>query len=1037
MSTRRATAPLTVLLLAGAALPALLQGARAQSAETGIETVKVTAEHRLEDLQAVPMAVSAFQADDIEDHRIEGVRDIQFATPNVNYTKNNFTSSNFSIRGIGTQVISSDSEYGVAFNIDDVYYAVPPIDAAQFYDVERIEVLRGPQSTLYGRGATGGAFNLFSARPDLDATAADFSVSAGNYAAAEVKAMVNVPLVGGKLGLRLAGDWVRHAGYTQNIYGGTPSRVDSRDLWSGRALLRWQPEADTTIDLIAAHSAEADSRLRGQKQLCDTDPTGTLGCLPGALSGNGGAVNLNATFFNTPVSMQALGTTFAPVYQALGFSPAAAKAMAASLGISDLSQPFVAAPGAVPSDPRVIDSDVTPHLQASSNAVTFEARQRLNDWLSATLVAAYADSAFFSMQSYTNQPGPAFNPTLLATSLATFQATLGAYAGAHLVPASYASVTTGPYAYALDPAHAGTLPTSALTNLGTVGGSIARYTGNGYVYDQSDGFNRQNSAELRVASDLAGPLNFQLGLYYLRADSPADYELAANTQDYGMALLGGLLGPLRAPSLCANARGCIYGPPFYHNEGQRVVIDSKAIYGEVYYDALPGTLKFTVGLRGTEDRKSFRGRIAILNGLIPAGTTDENGALAALVTQGQADFDAGTPGAQLYEETRRKFDKLTGRAVVSYTPELGFTDQTLIYASYSKGYKAGGSNPGIQNGNLMGIPASYLPESVNAYELGAKNRLLEGTLEANLTAWYYDYRNYQISTIVANTSVNSNINATLDGLEGELRWKPAASRWQFNLGLDVTQSHVGNTMQVDTRNPTGGNANTLLLKDANLTTTNAGNCVLYYGGSNFAGDFANLQALSGGLFFAPPGGTDALKGAGIAHAAYGTCYAGTSAGDPFYGLSLNSPQLQALLAATHFATANPAIGGTLTGVPRNLKGNMLGNTAPASISFGGQYSQPLDGGFTLTGRMEWYWRASMYGRIFNDGADRIPAFSVANLLVILTPPGGGWWLEAYAKNLGDIAGINGEYLSGATSGLYTGVFYTDPRTYGLTLHASL
>ncbi len=1018
----------TALLLAGAGSVA----AHAQS----IETVNVTAEHRLEDVQSVPMALSAFQSDDVIGRRMEGVRDVQFAVPNVNYAKNNFASSNFSIRGIGTQVISSDSEYGVAFNIDNVYYAVPPTDAAQFYDVERIEVLRGPQSTLYGRGATGGAVNLFSARPDLNVFAADGSASYGNYNAAELKGMVNLPLIEGQLGLRLAGDWVRHDGFTRNIFGGgLPSRADSRDLWSGRAVLRWQPGEDTTLDLIAAHSAEADSRLRGQKQLCDTDPTGTLGCLPDALTGNGGAVNLNATFFSTPVSRQSFATIFAPVYRALGQSPAAAKATAATLGITDLTQAFAAVPDAVPADPRVINSDIAPHLRARSNSITFEARQRLNDWLSADLVAGYADSAFFSSQSYTNQPGPAFNPALLATSLATFGATLNTYAGAGLVPASYASATTGPYAFVLDPAHAGTLPTSTFANLGTVGRSIARYSANAHVYDQSNVFNRQNSVELRFGSELDGPFNFQLGLYYLRADSPADYRLAANTQDYGMALLGGLLGPSRAPALCANATGCIYGPPFYHNDGERVVIDSKAIYGEAYYDVLPGTLKVTLGLRGTEDRKSFRGRLALFNGLIPAGTTDEDAALAALVAQGQADFDAGAPGAQLWEETRRKFDKLTGRAMVSYTPALGFTDQTLVYASYSRGYKAGGSNPGIQNGNLMGIPATYLPESVDAYELGTKNRLLDGRFEANLTAWYYDYRNYQISTIVANTSVNSNIGAALRGLEAELRWKPD-SRWDFNLALAVTQSRIGNTMQVDTRNPTGGDPNTLLLKDANLTTTNAGNCVLYYGGSNFAADFASLQALSGGLFFAPPGGTDALRGSGIAHAAYGTCYAGTNPADSFYALSLSSPQLKALLAATHFATSG-AGGGTLTGVPRNLRGNMLGNTAPATLNFGASYSQPLEGGFTLTGRVEWYWRASMYGRIFNDGADRLPAFHVANLFLTLTPPSGGWWLQAYAKNLGETAGINGLYVAGATSGLYSGAFYTDPRTFGLAIHASL
>src|SRR6185312_1765598 len=109
---------------------------------------------------------------------------------------------------------------------------------------------------------------------------------------------------------------------------------------------------------------------------------------------------------------------------------------------------------------------------------------------------------------------------------------------------------------------------------------------------------------------------------------------------------------------------------------------------------------------------------------------------------------------------------------------------------------------------------------------------------------------------------------------------------------------------------------------------------------------------------APPGGTEALAGAGIAHTAYGSCYAATSAADPFYGLSVNSPALAGLLAATHFATANPAIGGTLTGVPRNLKGNALGNTPPAALTLGAQYTQPLDG-FALTGRVERYWRGAM------------------------------------------------------------------------------
>ncbi len=282
------------------------------------------------------------------------------------------------------------------------------------------------------------------------------------------------------------------------------------------------------------------------------------------------------------------------------------------------------------------------------------------------------------------------------------------------------------------------------------------------------------------------------------------------------------------------------------------MIDSKALYGELYYEALPEILKFTFGLRGTEDRKSMRGRAAFLNGFIPVGSNDESTALAALVAQGQADFDTALPGAQLFQETRRKFHKLTGRAVASWYPQIDFTDETMLYASYSKGYKAGGANPGVPANNLAGIPASYAPEAVNAYEIGAKNRLFDGALEANLTAWFYDYRGYQVSALMANSVVNTNIDARLSGLEAEFRWA-ATSRLSFNLSLDVTQSHVGNARQVDVRNPTAGAANTLLVKDSNLSPTNAGNCVLYYNGANFAGDFAALQAGLTGCVRCPAG----------------------------------------------------------------------------------------------------------------------------------------------------------------------------------------
>src|SRR5215469_11011968 len=137
---RSATLLGSLLLTTAFVVPALAQ----------IETVTVTAEKRVEDIQTVPIAVTAYSAEDIAAHQLNQFKDLQFSTPNVTYTKGNFTGSNFQIRGIGITAVGYDAESGVAVHVDDVFLSNPPLAEASFYDLDRIEVLRGPQSTLYG-----------------------------------------------------------------------------------------------------------------------------------------------------------------------------------------------------------------------------------------------------------------------------------------------------------------------------------------------------------------------------------------------------------------------------------------------------------------------------------------------------------------------------------------------------------------------------------------------------------------------------------------------------------------------------------------------------------------------------------------------------------------------------------------------------------------------------------------------------------------------------------------------------------------------
>src|SRR4029077_18811686 len=206
MSSRPFGAGRSLLLLNAT----LLASALAVPAVAQIEEVIVTAQKRAEDIQTVPISITAYSAQDLAAHQIEQVKDLQFSTPSVTYSKGNFTGSDFSIRGIGESVVSGDAEAGVATDINDVYLLDPLLAESTFYDLQRVEILRGPQSTLYGRGATGGVVNEITEPADLTSAYGDIYASYGNYDAVEIRGDFNAPIVNDQLALRLSGDWVKH-----------------------------------------------------------------------------------------------------------------------------------------------------------------------------------------------------------------------------------------------------------------------------------------------------------------------------------------------------------------------------------------------------------------------------------------------------------------------------------------------------------------------------------------------------------------------------------------------------------------------------------------------------------------------------------------------------------------------------------------------------------------------------------------------------------------------------------------------------------
>ena len=144
--------------------------------------------------------------------------------------------------------------------------------------VSQVEVLRGPQGTLYGRNATAGVVNLVSAKP-TDQFEAMASLDVGNYGNRRPEGMINIPIVDDRLDIRIAGEWTKRQGYSFNAI--TGNRIDGRDLWSGRVTIGFKPFQNVQAYLVWEHFSEDDDRMRTAKQLCKTDPIPTeIGGVP-------------------------------------------------------------------------------------------------------------------------------------------------------------------------------------------------------------------------------------------------------------------------------------------------------------------------------------------------------------------------------------------------------------------------------------------------------------------------------------------------------------------------------------------------------------------------------------------------------------------------------------------------------------------------------------------------------------------------------------------------------------------------------------
>jgi iron complex outermembrane receptor protein len=925
----------------------------------GIEEIIVTGQKKEERLQDVPIAISAFSAEQLDAQKIEGGFDLLKAVPNVTFSKSNYSSYNFSIRGVGTKAVSATADPGVAVSFNNVPLLRNRLFEQEYFDVERVEVLRGPQGTLYGRNATGGVVNLITNKPDFHEFQGLLKAEGGNYNARRYNVMFNAPIIDDKLAVRFAASSTQRDGYSFNEATGEDS--DNRDLWSTRLTIGFRPRDGVRAELIWEHFNEDDERLRTGKQLCHRDAGPAT--LPGL---EGGELDLIArgrlsqgckigslyddAAFGTPNGWM---LPFATIMQwrlaYVGLDPD--ESLPQQQRQIPLIRRDVNPYGDIPQSRnlRSFYSVIDPRYEAEADVLSFNLDIDVNDELVLSWQTAYNKDHVWSLQDYMRFETP---PIFANTDLLYGMNGPGTPYKIDLPGGYYTDPQIGP---------ANTLK--------------------GFEVSSSDSY--QFSQELRLQSDFDGPVNFSIGANYLRFKGLNDYYLFFNILTLmaeGYFNDGQPYDPNRGVGVPVdrNPFESVTGDGHnYFRNKNPYQLESKSVFGELYVQATD-TVKLTAGLRYTDDRKQFTPWPSHL-----------------LVGNSRGSYYGPEPDVEL------GWSEVTGRLGLDWQPDLAFTDQTMIYGFLSRGYKGGGMNPppaiaGDERYQAV-VPDVFKPEYVNAAEIGTKNMLLGGSMMLNGTAFFYDYKDYQVSKVQDRTIVNENFDAKVWGLELETLWRPLPQ-----VGLNATvgylQTEIGRGEQsLDIANRTQGREGWMTVSPWIQATSN---CI------RRVEEIVPMLNLYRMPMFEQV--RDMLGG------------------DSAALLDLCSYWDETTSAA------NPAANGG-AGFKADIGGNELPNSPRLTFSLGAEYTQPLSAAWAITARGDYYRQSESWARVYEEAGDRLRAWDNVNLSLTLEQSIWDVAVQLYVKNVFDKTPITDAFMNSDSTGLSTNIFTLDPRLIGVSI----
>ena len=740
--------------------------------EVEVEEVVVTATRREESLQDVALSAQALTSEDLEAQQVTELYDLGELTPGVTFSPAIGSGYFIGIRGSATEAIGASSVGSVQTAVNGHVINSSAFADMGFLDAERMEILSGPQGTLYGRNVTGGLINLISARPTGD-TSGYANMQYGNLGQTRISSAINVPVTD-KVAARIAYSSYVQDGTVENLNLGTD--IDNRDSSAVRLSVDWDMSDGNALQFTHEEHDFEDSRLNWASRYCSR--TAFLGCDPtvrGTYNQSAHPAGTLAAAFSVLTLMQTdkmvdtyAGAPFSDnldeIY--LDFDPNRNQTLTHTtlewINARENGDLKVKATYGTRDYNHIDDNDksVSPQTQFTNGLSGlfggFTAELAYDCW-----GVQMRGSPTNSECSTTEEERTQFEVNWISDNDGPLNYTLGAYYHERTYSNDYQVMTEG---YVMN----GDFRQHPYSDL-VFGGALDGYGG----------------------SQFWGTLGalIQNGL-------PA-FTGGLITQDQFIGGIVQTIQGLNAGGLTLTSTGTVPNPfgPGYMNSILPLELrglinsehgnqDSTSFFGEVYYE-LDDTTKLTVGLRYDDNYNYFQ----LLNTLGDATAAGQLSAACSRANNGAfvKSLDCGYSGGTATN------DSVTGKIAI----QKALSDDVMVYALYATGNKPGGNSPN-ESGDVLPYDAT---DSSNI-ELGLRSTLAGGRVLMNATLFQHDAKDAHNSMIYGTSAITNTIDYVHTGLELQSKFL-LSENTSIDFNAFALDSEIGDEALYDPANPFG------------------------------------------------------------------------------------------------------------------------------------------------------------------------------------------------------------------------------------------